>query len=219
LACAAHNCRRVSHLSKLFATMAERPTSSRASDRSPVNIVAICGSLRAASTNLGLLRVLKKQLPPDATIDIIVPSDLPLFNQDTENDPNEAVAAFRARVKAANAVIFAACEYNFSVSGALKNAIDWASRGPDGNLFNDKPAGIVGTGGAGGLRASNHVRDIGVFLNLHFLNHPSVQVRIFGQPAPVDWSNGDLLSEDEVKNIDGFIAAFLAWSRRINSSR
>jgi chromate reductase len=200
------------------AVMAERPSSSRG-PRDTLHIVAICGSLRGASTNLGLLRAIKKQLPPDATIDIIVPGDLPLFNQDIEGTPSEAVTAFRARVKAAHAFIFAACEYNFSLSAALKNAIDWASRGPDGNLFKDKAAAIVSTGGAGGLRAQNHLRDIGVFLDLHFLNHPSLMVRIGEKPSPVDWSNGDLVSESALESINPFLTAYLAWSRRIHSSR
>jgi chromate reductase len=188
---------------------------------SPVHIVAICGSLRAASTNLGLLRAIEKQLPTDGTvtIDVIVPGDLPLFNQDTENEPPESVVNFRARVKRADTFLLATCEYNYSISGVLKNAIDWASRGPDGNLFNDKPAAMVGGGGAGSLRAQNHMRDIGVFLNLHFLNHPALLVRLFEQPPPVDWSNGNLTSETTLGLIAPFVTAFLAWSRRIKDSR
>lgn len=184
------------------------------------HIVAICGSLRLKSTNLGLLRALAESLPAGVTMDIIVPGDLPLFNQDIENEPNAAVAAYRARVKSATSFLFAACEYNFSISGAMKNAIDWASRGPDGNLFNDKPAAVISAGGgAGGLRAQNHIRDIAVFLNLHMLNHPSVQLRIFDQPNPVDFGTGNLVSSTAQEGLTKFFSAFLAWSSRINSSR
>ena len=93
-----------------------------------------------------------------------VPSDLPLFNSDIESEEliPASVVDWRERASKADAFIFSTCEYNFSISAALKNAIDWASRGPKGNLFNDKPAAVVGAGGgAGSLRAQEHLRDIG----------------------------------------------------------
>eukprot|EP01039_Chlorochromonas_danica_P003396 gene3396-3721_t len=187
-----------------------------------VHIVAISGSLRKASCHTGILRAIQRALPAGNTVDIIVPGDLPLFNQDIEAPEvlPAPVKDFRARVKAADAFIFAAPENNFSVSAALKNAIDWASRGPDGNLFGDKPAGIVGGGGgAGGLRAQNHLRDIAVFINLHVLNHPTVTFRIFDNPSPFDLSTGELVGQAQKEEIDRFVSAFLPWVHRINSTR
>lgn len=187
-----------------------------------MHIVAISGSLRKASCNTGILRALQKALPSGHTMDIIVPGDLPLFNQDIEAPEvlPESVKHFRARVKAADAFIFGTNEYNFSISGVLKNSVDWASRGPDGNLFSDKPAGVIGgAGGSGSLRAQNHFRDIAVFLNLHMLNLPAVTFRIFDNPSPFDLSNGDLIAEPQKEECARFITAFLAWSNRINSSK
>lgn len=73
----------------------------------------------------------------------------------------------------------------------MKNAIDWASKGPDGNLFNDKAAAVAGAGGgAGTLRAQNHLRDVALFLNLHILNAPVMQLKVFQQPSPFDMTTG-----------------------------
>lgn len=179
------------------------------------HIVALCGSITKISTNLGLLRAVAKILPASYTIDIIVPSDLPLFSQDLENDADypESVKHFRDRLKRADFFLFAVSEHNYSISSSLKNAIDWGSRGQDGgNLFNDKVAGIISAGGAeGGLRAQNHLRDIGVFLNLHFLNKPSVLVRLFEQPSPVDWATGDLIDAKVHVKLTEFLDALIAF--------
>lgn len=136
-----------------------------------MNIVAITGSLRRASCNTGILRAIAKHAPVGTKMDIIVP-DLPIFNQDIEAPEilPQSVFEFRQKIKKADAFIFATCENNFSVSAAMKNAIDWASRGPDGNLFNGKAAAVVGAGGgAGSLRAQNHFRDISLMVNIHIL--------------------------------------------------
>lgn len=183
------------------------------------HIVAICGSLRKGSTNKGILRTIEKILPAGVTMDIIIPGDLPLYNQDTEKEPNAAVAKYFDRVKKGDAFIFAAPEYNYSVSAALKNSIDWASRSPDGNLFNDKPVGIVSAGGgAGGLRSQNHLRDIGVCLNMHFVNGVPIQFKLWADKTS-DFISGDLTSKAAHDELAVFVPAFLAWSRRINSSR
>ena len=103
-------------------------------------------------------------------MEIIVPGDLPLFNQDLEAGPlPPSVVAFREKLRSADAFVFALCEYNYGVSAAIKNAIDWGSRGKDGgNLFDDKPAALVSAGGGvGGLRSQQHFRDIALFVNLH----------------------------------------------------
>ena len=134
-----------------------------------MHIVGISGSLRKASANTGLLRACAKRLPVGHTMDIIVPGDLPLFNQDLETGTLPATTtAYRQKLKSADAFVFALCEYNYGVSAAIKNAIDWGSRGKDGgNLFDDKPAALVSAGGwVGGLRSQQHFRDIALFLNL-----------------------------------------------------
>jgi len=100
-----------------------------------VHLVLLGSTLRKASCNTGLLRACKKVIETQGhTADLIVPGDLPLFNSDLEQDNDhpqmKVVAAFRERVKAADALIFGVAEYNYSISGVQKNAVDWASRGP-----------------------------------------------------------------------------------------
>lgn len=182
-----------------------------------VHIVGITGSLRKASSNTGLLRYIAQTLPAGHTMDIIVPGDLPLFNQDVEAEGlPDAVKAYHSRLQVADCFIFATNEYNYSISGALKNAIDWGSRSPNGNLFNDKAGAMVGAGGGvGSLRAQNHFRDISVFLNLHLLNHPTILVRLFEAPHPVDFATGDLVDQKVQESTGVLVNALLQWTARI----
>lgn len=183
-----------------------------------MHIVAISGSLRKTSCNTGLLRAMRDQLPPGHTMDIIVP-DLPLFNQDLERPDllPEAVKEYRQRLKAADAFLFGLSEYNFSMSGAAKNAIDWGSRGADGgNLFNDKAAAVVSAGGGvGGQRAAAHFRDSALFLNLHVMNKPDLSARIYQSPSPFNLESGDLVDEDMRVNAGKVVDALIEWTNRI----
>jgi len=183
-----------------------------------MHIVAISGSLRLSSCNTGILRAMKDQLPAGHTMDIIVP-DLPLFNQDLERPDlvPEAVKEYRARLKAADVFLFGLSEYNFSMSGAAKNAIDWGSRGSDGgNLFNDKAAAVVSSGGGvGGQRAAAHFRDSALFLNLHVMNKPELSARIFQNPSPFNLENGDLVGADERASAAKVLEALIEWADRL----
>eukprot|EP00670_Eutreptiella_braarudii_P003177 CAMPEP_0174292272 /NCGR_PEP_ID=MMETSP0809-20121228/34876_1 /TAXON_ID=73025 ORGANISM="Eutreptiella gymnastica-like, Strain CCMP1594" /NCGR_SAMPLE_ID=MMETSP0809 /ASSEMBLY_ACC=CAM_ASM_000658 /LENGTH=145 /DNA_ID=CAMNT_0015392223 /DNA_START=120 /DNA_END=554 /DNA_ORIENTATION=- len=145
-------------------------------------------------------------------MEIIVP-DLPLFNKDVEDAGAPAsVIAFREALKKADAFVFATCEYNFSLSAAMKNALDWGSRGDGGNLFDDKPAAVVSAGGGtGGLRAQQHIRDIALFLNLHFMNKAEVQLKIFTNPSPFDSATGDLVHEESVARCEKSLHALIEW--------
>ena len=184
-----------------------------------MHIVAISGSLRKTSCNTGILRAIKEQLPLGHTMDIIVP-DLPLFNQDLERPDirPEIVNDFRNRLKAADAFLFGLSEYNFSMSGAAKNAIDWGSRGADGgNLFNDKAAAVVSAGGGvGGQRAAAHFRDSALFLNLHVMNKPDLSTRIFQNPSPFNLETGDLVGADERDSALKVVEALVEWTKRLS---
>lgn len=183
-----------------------------------MHIVAISGSLRKSSCNTGLLRAMRDKLPEGHTMDIIVP-DLPLFNQDLERPDlvPDAVKEYRQRLKAADAFLFGLSEYNFSMSGAAKNAIDWGSRGADGgNLFNDKAAAVVSAGGGvGGQRAAAHFRDSALFLNLHVMNKPDLSARIYQSPSPFNLESGDLVDEDMRVNAGKVLDALIEWTNRI----
>lgn len=103
-------------------------------------------------------------------------------------------------------------------TGPAKNAIDWGSRGPDGgNLFNDKAAAVVSSGGGvGGMRAAAHFRDISLFINLHVMNQPNFSANIFSKPSPFDLETGDLVSPTEQENARKVVEGLIAWTNRIS---
>lgn len=144
----------------------------------PVHILGLSGSLRQGSFNTGLLRAAAELLPAGATLEIAPWVDLPIYNQDLDGAAApESARRLRAQILAADAVLFAIPEYNYSVPGGLKNAIDWVSRGKP-QPFDGKPAAVMGAsmGLLGTARAQYHLRQIGVYLNLQFLNRPEVMV-------------------------------------------
>jgi|EP01033_Poteriospumella_lacustris_P010574 NAD(P)H-dependent FMN reductase len=192
-----------------------------------MHIVGLTGSLRKSSFNTGLLRAVGKILAPGSntiapfgkvTYEVIVP-DLPLYNQDVDVPGNPALKSateFRRAIKNADAFIIASPEYNYSMSGALKNALDWGSRGPDGNVFGDKAAAVIGAGGGvGTVRSQNHFRDSALGLNLHVLNHPHVLLRVFDEPHLFDPVTGDVKDAKTEQALEKFVAHFLTWSQRV----
>jgi chromate reductase len=162
---------------------------------------------------MGLLRAAKARLPPGVTLEIL-DIDLPLYNGDVEAKGVPAkVSALRESVKAADAVLFATPEYNYSVTAALKNALDWCSRTP--NVFNDKPAAVIGAGGGAGTALSQaHLRQICIYLNVHFVNSPGVAVNAFA-PGNFDAATGDLKNEDTKTRVGDLVTALAAWTRRL----
>lgn len=186
---------------------------------SSLHILAISGSLKVSSCNTGILRAAASRLPDGVTLEIYIPGDLPLFNQDTPDDverENVAVKAFREKVLAADAILFSVCEHNFSISAALKNALDWASRGPRRNCWSEKACAVVGSGGGmGSLRAQQHFRDIALELNLHVMNSPGLQIQIWSEPKPFDLRTGDLVDEKLLARTASVVEALCAWSRRL----
>jgi chromate reductase len=142
-----------------------------------IRVVGISGSLRRASWNSGLLREAVKLAPEGMQVQILDIASIPLFNQDQENDPPAPVREFKAQIADADAVLFAVPEYNYSLPGVLKNAIDWASRPVTTQPFYGKPVAMMGAGGRfGTVRAQAHLRQVGVFLNFMMVNKPEVMI-------------------------------------------
>jgi chromate reductase len=143
-----------------------------------VHIVAFAGSLRKESYNRQLLRIAEQHLPENASIEIFDLDELPMFNADLEkNGFPYAVQTFRDAIKKADAILIATPEYNISIPGVLKNALDWASRGENGQPgpMNKKTAAILGAGGrTATARAQSHLRQIINHLNVHTINKPEV---------------------------------------------
>ncbi|KAL6327393.1 hypothetical protein AAG906_019706 [Vitis piasezkii] len=164
-----------------------------------IKVAALCGSLRKASFNRGLIRSaikISKEAINGMEIEYVDIAPLPMLNTDLEVDGTypPAVEAFRRKILEADSILFASPEYNYSVTAPLKNAIDWASRPP--NVWADKPAAIISTGGGfGGGRSQYHLRQIGVYLDLHFINKPEFFLNAFQPPAKFD-AEGNLIDED-----------------------
>jgi len=143
-----------------------------------LNILGFAGSLRRDSYNKALLRAAAELAPEGAKIEIFDLEGIPPFNADLERSMPERVLEFKANIKAADAILIVTPEYNYSVPGVLKNAIDWASRPYPDNSFDLKPAAIMSasTGMLGGSRAQYHLRQTFVFLNMRAVNKPEVMV-------------------------------------------
>jgi chromate reductase len=144
----------------------------------PVHILGFAGSLRKDSYNKAMLRIVAELMQKNAAFTAFDLEGIPPFNQDMETQPPEKVVDFKNSIRTADAILIATPEYNYSIPGVLKNAIDWASRPPTDNVFYDKPVAIMGasTGVFGTARAQYHLRQCFVFLNMHAVNRPEVMV-------------------------------------------
>jgi chromate reductase len=141
--------------------------------------LGICGSLRKQSYNLSALKAAQQLVPADTSLDIYDIAGLPLFNQDEEKNPPPKLVDFKAKIRAADAILFAVPEYNYSIPGVLKNAIDCASRPYGDSAWTSKPVAMIGAsvGVLGTARAQYHLRQCFVFLNMYPVNAPEVFIR------------------------------------------
>jgi chromate reductase, NAD(P)H dehydrogenase (quinone) len=139
-------------------------------------ILGICGSLRKASFNRSALKAAQGLLPPGATLEAHELDAIPIFNQDNEQSPPPAVVEFKSQIRTADAILFVSPEYNFSIPGVLKNAIDWGSRPSGQSAWKGKPVAIMGaSGGAlGTARAQYHLRQCFVGLDMPAVTQPEV---------------------------------------------
>jgi len=144
----------------------------------PIKILGIPGSLRAASYNRGALRAAQKLMPAGAALEVFELAGIPVYNQDEERNPPQKVADFKARIRAADAILISTAEYNYSIPGVLKNAIDWASRPYGDSAWTGKPVAVMSAsvGQFGGMRAQYHLRQCFVFLNMDAVLQPEVAI-------------------------------------------
>jgi len=179
-----------------------------------VRILGFAGSLRKGSYNKALLRAAGELTPKGVEIQVFDLEGIPLFNEDLESKPPTKVKDFKTAIKAADALLIATPEYNFSMPGVVKNAIDWASRPYGDNSFADKPVAIMGAsvGILGTARAQYHLRQSCVFLNMHPLNQPEVLVA--SAQDKID-AAGHVTDEGTKKRIADLLAALVAWTRRL----
>ena len=184
------------------------------SEAAPIAVLGICGSLRKGSYNLATLRTAITLKPANMTVTVADISQIPLYNEDVRAQGfPPPVETLRRQIKEADAILFACPEYNYLMTGVLKNAIDWASRPPD-QPFAGKPCAIIGAaaGMAGSARAQYDLRRSCVFLDMHPLNKPEV---LIGQAQAKFDANGVLLDEVARNLIRDVMAALPGWVRQI----
>ena len=179
-----------------------------------VRILGIPGSLRKASFNRAALRAAQELLPPDANLEIFDLEGIPPFSEDDEQSLPPRVAGLKARIREADAILIATPEYNYSVPGVLKNAIDWASRPYGDSAWEGKPVAIMGAsvGATGTARAQYHLRQTFVFLNMHPLNRPEVMISNAAQRFDAD---GRLVDPTSRSRVERLLAELVVWSRRL----
>jgi chromate reductase, NAD(P)H dehydrogenase (quinone) len=179
----------------------------------PFDVVAIIGSLRRDSLTRRLVRAFDPLAPASMKIEIVEIRDLPLYNQDEESAPPAPWVSFRARVKRADAVLFATPEYNRSVPGVLKNAMDVGSRPYGANVWAGKPAAVVSVspGSMGAFGANHHLRQSLVFLDMPTLQQPEAYI---GHADKLFDAAGALVNASTREFCAKFLGSFDAWIKR-----
>ncbi len=178
----------------------------------PIRILGIAGSLRRDSFNRAALRAATELVPEGATIEVFELDGIPGFNQDEEQNPPAEVTELKKRIRGADAILIVTPEYNYSIPGVLKNAIDWASRPYGDSAWNGKPAAIMGAsvGTIGTARAQYHLRQMMVFLNMFPINQPEVMI---GNASERFDAEGNL-THDATKNfIRQLLQNLVEWTR------
>ena len=182
----------------------------------PIRILGIAGSLRKASFNRGVLRAATELAPEGASVEIFELDGIPGFNQDQEQDPPQKVAELKRKIREADAILFVTPEYNYSVPGILKNAIDWASRPYGDSAWNGKPAAIMGAsiGAIATARAQYHLRQMMVFLNMFPVNQPEVMI---GNCSDKFDEQGELADEETRQYIRKLLENLVEWTQRLEN--
>ncbi len=180
-----------------------------------IKVLGICGSLRQASYNRMALKAAGENLPPGMTLEIFDKvAEIPPYNEDVKAKGfPPAVTELRAKIKTADALLLVTPEYNYSMSGVMKNMIDWASRPPE-QPFEGKPVAIMGAsmGVHGTSRAQYHLRQTMIFLNMLPLNKPEVMIP---QAQTKFDAQGNLTDAVTKQFIADLMLALAAWTKRL----
>jgi len=176
------------------------------------NVAVVVGSLRKDSVSRKLAKAFAA-LNPNLKFNIVEIGDLPHFDQDLESDPPAQWVRFRQEIAAADAVLFVTPEFNRSVPGALKNAIDVGSRPYGSSIWNGKPGAVISLspGAIGGFGANHHLRQSLVFLNVPLLS----QEAYIGNAFSLFDDTGELVNDSTVEFLRAYGQQFAAWIDRI----
>ena len=180
----------------------------------PIRILGIAGSLRRQSYNRAALRAATQLAPADAIMEIFELDGIPGFSEDDERKPPEKVVELKRRIRESDAILFVTPEYNYSIPGVLKNAIDWASRPYGDSAWSGKPVAIMGAspGMIGTARAQYHLRQVMVFLNMFPLNQPEVMIAKAHERFDAE---GNLTDEKTKEFIRLLLKGLVDWTQRI----
>ena len=183
-----------------------------------IKILGIAGSLRKESYNRSALRTAVKLVPPGAQLETFELDNIPPFNSDLERELPYSVRAFKAAIKAADAILIVTPEYNYSVPGVLKNAIDWASRPYGDNAWDGKTVGVMGasTGMLGTVRAQCHLRQMFVFLNMFPVNKPEVMIAHADDKFDDEGNLKDQLTTQKIREL---LEALLEWTKSLQRAK
>ena len=179
-----------------------------------ISILGFAGSLRKGSYNRALLRTALDLVPEGSKLEIFDLDGIPVYNQDLEPQRPQKVIEFKGKIKAADALLIVTPEYNYSIPGVLKNAIDWASRPPTDNVFQGKPVAIMSasTGMLGGARAQYHLRQTFVFLDMHPINKPEVLVTFADKKFD---AGGKCIDEKGLELVSALLKSLVAWTKKL----
>jgi chromate reductase len=178
-----------------------------------IRIALVVGSLRRESINRKLANALVELAPPDFSFWPLELGDLPLYSQDRERSPGPAVERLKSEIAAAQGLMFVTPEYNRSIPGVLKNAIDHASRPYGQNAWARKPAGVIGgsIGAIGTAVAQQHLRTILAYLDVPTLGQPEAFIHIHKEFFD---GGGKIANADTKKFLQGWMDRFVEWVRQ-----
>ena len=179
---------------------------------STTNIAVVVGSLRKDSFNKKLAQALEKLFPGDFSLNQVRIDDLPLYNQDDDANPSAQVKRLKGEITAAQGVLFVTPEYNRSIPGVLKNAIDHASRPYGKSAWDGKPAGVIGAsvGATGTALSQQHLRNILAYLNMPTLGQP--EAFIHNKDGLYDAAGN--IGEASKKFLQGWVDQYVAWVKK-----
>jgi chromate reductase len=177
------------------------------------HIAVIVGSLRRDSTNRQLAKALVSLAPSDFSFEFLDIGSLPLYSQDYDDDFPEVARNFKQRIQAANGLLFVTPEYNRSMPGVLKNALDWGSRPWGHSVWGNKPGAVIGTspGATGTALSQQHLRNVLAYLDVHTLGQPEMFIK--HTAGQID-ENGNISTDDTRKFLQKFVDRYVDWVKR-----
>ncbi|MCL4399585.1 NAD(P)H-dependent oxidoreductase [Candidatus Parvarchaeota archaeon] len=183
-----------------------------------ITVLGFAGSLRRDSFNKAVLNTAKRHAPEGVEVEIFDLEGVPLYNQDEEKNMPAKVVEFKRKIEQADAVLIVTPEYNRSIPGVLKNAIDYASRPYGHNSFDDKPVATIGASGGefiGTAVVQYHLRQVFSFLNMHPLERP----QIFITNAEQKIKGGEVIDAHTIKLIEELLQRLAEWTLRLKKER